>query len=367
MVQIAKARYTDPETGEEKEIAASAVDKKRDADIRFVCPDKCCSAELTHYKEHLQTFYDLRTNEPYSLKVAAHFQRKKNSPPHAEACKAVDDYTRLQIFARDAGALSLQHGAFVFNLNIPTDNAPAPLRHKRRMLGQQFDAVRGGNVSVSKPEAQHHEDAKENHAPLSKGLNSIEKLAGLLKASAFNPQYRKSILVRTGTSQFTLADIYKDKPIEFYREEHERAKKSEPPRPVLVQFQPIAIGKYHSPHAGTIQGLAAPIMASNGRAKYAVSILLHCGTEEIYKDIKAQITQGARSFLIYAPQAAVNLIELAHKKKEMEIGHPKDNAVFVHVRVDRPEQIMRWSPPDPQLSFNLPEAKDQPKPASVLR
>ena len=367
MVQIAKARYIDPATGEEKEITARAVDRDRDAALHFICPDKCCSAELTHYKEHLQTYYDLRTSEPYTLKVAAHFQRKKNSPPHDAACKAVDDYTRLQIYARNAGALSLQHGAFVFNLNIPTDNVPAPLRRKRSALGPAFDAARGADVSRTESCVPAGAE-KEKHEPLSKGLNSVEKLAGLLDASAFDPQYRKSILVRAGARSYTLAEIYQDKPIEFYRKEHKRAKRGAPPDPVLVQFQPIAIGKYHSPRALTIQGLATPIAASNGRAKYAVSVLLHCGTEEIYKDLKEKIVQGARSFLIFAPQAHVNLIELAHKKKEMEIGKPKDNAVFVHITVNRPEQITRWSPPEAQLSFHLavPEP-DQPKPESVLR
>lgn len=353
MVQIANARYEDPASGDMLEISARAVDKDRHGSARFICPDKCCSAELTHYREHIQTYYDPQSGEPYSLKVAAHFQRKKNSPPHDAHCKAVDDYTRLQRYARDSGALSLQHGAFVFNLNIPTDNAPAPLRRKKhRALAPSFNAAAKETTSN---ERKYGDDvnATEKTGPLSRGLNSVEKLAGLLDASAFDPQYRKSILVRAGARRFTLSDIYKDDPIAFYREEHERAKKDRPPQPVLIQFQPIAIGKYHSPHALTIQGQASPITASNGKAKYAVSVMMHCGNEEIYARVKEQIKEGARSFLLYAASANVNLIELAHKKKEMEIGRQKDNAVFVHVRLDRPEQIIAWSPPQAQLSFDL--------------
>ena len=350
MVQIARAWAVDRTTGEGAEISARTVDKKRDADLDYFCPDKCCRIPLSHHKEHLHTFVDPDSGRAFKANVAAYFQRKPNGARHDDACTAVDAYTKYQIFARKNGGESHERGTFVFNLNIPTNTVPAPDRKRKSALTQKFQ-----NRAFEKLTAQSQESApsSERPAPQSQGLANVGKLAGLLEASAFNPKYRESVLLRDGPRLASLSEIYKDKPIEFYREEHARAKRGGPAKPVLVHFEPIAMGKFHSPHDLTIQGLAAPIRASNGKAKYAVSIQLHCGSKSMYDEIREQIRGGARSFLIYAPLAYVSLIELAHKKKEMEIGKPTDKAVFVHVRADRPEQIVRWTPPAAQLSFDL--------------
>lgn len=352
MVQIAKAWAVNRVTGEEKEIAARDVDKKRDADFDFLCPDKCCRVPLTHYSEHLHTFIDPDSDpehpRAFKLNVASHFRRKAHAPAHDEACKAVDDYTKYQLYARANGGLSHQNGAFVFNLNIPTTSVSPPLRQKPSALTLKFQQRVIDKLTME--EGVPHQGRGE---PRSIGLRDVEKLAGLLDVSAFDPKYRESILLRDGPRIVRLSEIYKDDPIKFYREEHERARQNDPANPVLVQFKPIAIGKYHSKQNMTIQGLASPIIASNGKAKYAVSMLLHCGTEKLYEDVKTKIRDGERSFLVFASDAHVNLIELAHKKKEMEIGNQKDNAVFVHLRINRAEQITSWAPPRAQLELAL--------------
>lgn len=349
MVQIAKAWAVDRKTGEGKEIAARHVDKAAVKDYDWFCPDECCRAPLTHYNQHLQTFQDPESGERFKINVAAHFQRKKGGAAHAEACKAVDDYTKYQLYARAAGGISHQHGSFVFNINIPTDTLDAPIRKKPSALTQKFQ-----QKALDRAVAESATLAPKIYEPRSMGLRDVEKLGGLLDVSAFDPEYRRSIILRDGRRLVTLDKIFKDDPISFYREEHERAKKNSPEEPVLVHFKPIAIGKYHSRQSRTIQGIAAPITASNGRARYSVSVMLHCGNEKIFDDIVNDIKDGNRSFLIYAPRAQVNLIELAHKKKEMEIGKPKDNAVFVHIRADRAEQVAAWTPLDPQLCLALP-------------
>lgn len=339
MVQITHARVFD-EDGTMVLVAASSFDKISDGKKTCLCPDEGCRAELSHYKAHRRTYYDQITGEPYSLKIPDFYQRMAGSPDHDPSCTAIDHYTRYTGYARSLGGVSLQHGAFVYNLNIPVDNNPAPIRRPRLLSGEFAAPAR----------APDQEDALTTRQKLSLGLNDVQKLAGLLDRTQFDQGYRESILLRRGTKYCTLADIFENDPVALFKKEHLRSKNAGAPAPVLVQFKPIALAKFHSARDLTIQGQAVSIRGADGQ-DYSVSVKLHCGTEENYKAVKDSIREGKRSFLVYAEQATVDLFEFAQKKKEIADKTAKDRAVFVHVRINRPEQIATWTPQGAQLGF----------------
>lgn len=360
MVQIANAWAVHRKTGEEQEIAArDALSRSNDYDWR--CPDACCRIPLTHYKQHIKTFHDPVSGQSFKTKVAAHFRRKAHGPAHAAECKAVDDYTKYQLYARSQGGLSHQGGSFVFNVNIPTDNALAAFRRRASDLSRHF-RQRALERLAAPGQISYDEGPKKK--PLSAGLSSVEKLAELLNVSAFDPSYRESIILRDGPRLLSLAQIYKDDPLALYREQHERAKKGGKELAVLVHFKPIAFAKYHSKRDLTIQGQAVQIAGSNCRDRYSVSVMLHCGSRDIFESLTRRIKNGDRSFLLYAPSARVDLIELAQKKYDIANGLSKDNAVYVHVHANRAEQITAWSPPEAQMSFAFadPKASQERKP-----
>ena len=345
MVQITHARIRDDNTGELVKIAAKDFDKKTDGKKVCHCPDKNCGAILSHVTSYQQNFYDPENREWYKLKIPAHFQRAKGSAPHHESCTAVDAYTIYQGYAREVGGLSQQNGAFVYNLNIMTDNRPAPIRRPR--LAAAFGVavpVRESNGSAATPN-----DAKER-ARLSIGLNHVDKLAGLLNKTEFDKHYRHSILLRDGIKRYTLADLFEDDTVRLFRTAHARAKAGAEAMPVLLQFKPIAIAEFHDKKARTFVGQATTMRGADGH-NYSVSVMLHCGTEEIFKSMKQAIRAGERSFLLYAENARVDLLEFVQKKKDIHDGRAKDSAVLVHVRIDRPEQMTVWTPFNGQLDL----------------
>ncbi len=351
MVQITHARIWDDETRTLVEIAADQFDKKTDGKKICLCPDENCGAMLSHYKSYMQTFYDLDTGEPYKLKIPAHFKRALGSPAHDESCTAVDAYTIYQNYARDIGGLSRQHGAFVYNLNIMMDNRAAPVRAQKTMRADFEGAVpvreNGGASRNGHSHSSGHERVR-----LSEGLNHVEKLAGLLNRTEFDKHYRDSILLRDGSKRFTLAEIFEDDTVRLFRSAHARAKVGANAAPVLLQFKPIAVAKFHDRKSLTLQGQAVTLRGGDGH-DYSVSVKLHCGTKEIYDSMKQGIRSGERSFLLYAGNATVDLFEFALKKKEIQEGRAQDRAVFVHVRIDRPEQMVAWKPYNGQLDLEV--------------
>lgn len=345
MVQITHARIRDDDTGEMVKIGADSFDKKTDGKKLCLCPDENCGAVLSHYKSYMQTFYDWQTNEPYQLKIPAHFQRMMRGPAHADDCTAVDAYTIYQNYARNLGGLSQQHGAFVYNLNIMTDNRLAPVRYSRVLSGA-FD----GAAPVRTNDGGVQNGISQAKVKLSEGLNHVSKLAGLLDRTEFDRQYRESILLRDGARRTTLAEIFEDDTVRLFRRAHARAKSGAEAQPVLLQFKPIVLAKFHDKKALTLQGQAITLRGADGN-DYSVSVKLHCGSKEIYQSMKQEIRMGARSFLLYTENARVDLIEFAHKKKEIQDGRATDRAVFVHVRIDRPEQMVGWTPYNGQLDL----------------
>lgn len=353
MVQIANAWAVNRKTGEEQDIAARDVDPHSKAHD-WLCPDKCCRIPLTFYSQHNRTFHDPFSGEPFVATVAAHFQRKAHGPDHDKACTAVDDFTKLKLYARESRAVS--HDAdrvFVFNLHIPSSDRPAPLRKQASLVTRHFREKATEGTTATPENADQIYVSTDKPRRHSMGLSSVDKLAKLLDLTAFDPKYRESIVLRAGPQTFALSAIYKDDTVKFYREAHASAKEGADPAPALIHFKPIALAKYHSKRDLTIQGLAAPVLASNGRDRYSVSVQLHCATPEIYAALKADIKSGERSFLVYVPRPYVDLMELAQKKRDMESGRQKDNAVFVHARVGHEGQIVKWSPPDAQMSFRF--------------
>lgn len=356
MVQIATAWAVNRTTGEEQDIAARNVDPRSKAHD-WLCPDQCCRIPLTFYSQHERTFHDPFNGQTFSATVAAHFQRKANGPDHSSACSAVDDFTKYKLYAREQRAVSHDADrAFVFNLNIPSSDRSPPLRKRVSALTRHFrdKAIEGAGAQM--PEEGGYQiyvapDPKPK--PHSVGLSSVDKVAKLLDLTAFDPKYRESTMLRAGPRTFPLSELYKDDMVKFYREAHSRAKQGGESDPALIHFRPIVLGKFHSKRNLTIQGQPASVLASNGRDRYAVSVLLHCATPEIYAALKADIKGGARSFLLYAPSPYVDLMELAQKKLDMAAGRQKDNAVFIHAHIGHSNQLMTWKPPSAQKEFGF--------------
>lgn len=356
MVQITHALIRDEASGKQVKIAAATFDKDTDGKKVCQCPDPHCGAVLTHYKSYMQTFYDLDTNEPYKLKIPAHFKRLQGGPPHDQSCTAVDDYTIFQSYARDIGGLSQQHGAFVYNLNIMTDGRPAPVRAPK--LASAFE----GAVEIRENKNGNGHDAANGHRngnghsyerrKLSEGLNHVQRLAGLLDHTEFDRQYRDSILLRDGKRRYTLANLFENDVVRLFRAEHARAKNGADAGAVLFQFKPIVLGKYHKKKDLTIQGQPVTMRDPQGHV-YSVCAKLHCGSKEIYDSLKEQIRSGKRSFLIYTDRAYVDLLEFKHKKIEIHEGKAKDRSVFVHLHATMPQQVAAWTPFNGQLDLEV--------------
>lgn len=345
MVQLTHARIDGwlNEDGTPKLLSARAYDKIQHGHLVCRCPDPHCPATLSRHAEHDQTFYDPRTGEAYRLKIADFYQREGGAPFHDASCSAVKQYEAYQSYARKAGALSLGEGAMVFNLNILTDRIPAPLRQQKGSAVSAYgNAVRTNILS---------DDAEKSHHPLSQGINSTQQLARMIEETVFNTDLRRSMVMRIGKRHFTLDQIFHEDPLKFFYDRYALSKEGQGAgEPVLVQFQPIAIAaqrddvtgkvtkKFHDKASRTIIGQAAQVIAGDGQ-KYYVSVMLHCGTEEIYKDIKDSIRQKARSFMIYSEDAYVNRPEFMAKKQEVQHNPDADRGVFVHVHVNKPGQI----------------------------
>jgi hypothetical protein len=353
MVQITHALIRNDETGEFVKKAADTFDKKTDGKKTCHCPDRNCPAVLTHYSSYMQTYYDLETNEPYKLKIPAHFKRAQGSPLHDISCTAVDSYTIYQNYARDLGGLSQQGGAFVYNLNIMTDPRPAPIRPRQTLL-QKFDGAVEVRDNKSADQNAKQNGSNDNNASrkvkLSEGLNHVDKLAGLLDRTEFDKEYRHSILLRDGRKRYTLAEIFENDTVRLFRSAHARTKNKEGATPVLAQFKPIVLAAFHNKKQLTLQGQAITMRGVDGH-DYSVSVKLHCGSKEIYESLKKDIRAGKRSFLVYSEDTYVDLIEFAHKKKEIQQGRAQDRAVFVHVHIKMPRQVTAWMPYNGQLDL----------------
>lgn len=338
MVQITHARQRNSDTGAYELVPAVDFDKKTDGQKICFCPDEQCGATLTHYQSYYQTFYSPLNNEPYKLKIAAHFKREPGSPQHDIACTAVEHYAAYQNFSRELGA-SLGHGAFVFNLNIPTNTFPAPTR-------QNVDShIRNFNEAALAEKENKNSPSRK----LSAGLNDVKKLAQLLDSTEFDRQYRESIALRNGNKYYKLSDLFEDDALTAFRSHHDMARKCEQ-RPAIIQFKPIAIGKYHSKKNGTIQGQAVPIKGGDGK-DYSVSMMLHCDSPDVYDSVKKEIRNNERSFLVYTDKSYVNLQEFSDKKHAIQDGSAKDNSVLVHLHVKTNHQICAWMPTDGQLEL----------------
>lgn len=347
MVQITHALVRDDETGELVKIAADKFDKKTDGKKTCHCPDENCPALLTHYQTHMHHYYDEVARKHYKLKIPDYFRVAGKSPPHAPSCTAVVAYSAYQNSARDLGGLSQQNGVFIYNLDVMTNTRPAPNR-SRKVLSPEFRAA--APVRDNKSSSQNDNDGKK--LKLSEGLNHVKGLAKLLDSTEFDRHYRDAILLRDGDRSYTLAGLFVDDTLALFRAEYTRAKKGDGDAPVLLQFKPIEIGRFHSKRDLTIQGLALPIKSVDGN-KYYVSVKLHCGSEEIYKSVKENIRRGNNSFLLYTDKATVDIQECERTQSQVQKGEAKDRTVFVHVSVATPQQIMPWKPFDGQLDMEV--------------
>lgn len=353
MVQITHARMG-VEDGKPVLVSAKTYHKETHGRKPCHCPDANCPAILVHHKKHFQTFYNLTTGDAYKLSIPSFFQRHPKSPPHAPTCTAVDHYAHYQNYARSIAGVGLSHGAFVYNLNIPTKDLPERTKRSARRLSGNFAL----HVAPKDVERETY-----IHRKLSEGISSVKKIAGLLDATEFDRDYRDATLLRDGPRHFTLSRIFKNDIVALFREEGARARNGAAPTPVLLHFKPIVMGKYHSRQDWTIQGQAKSIKGIDGHTYY-VSAKLNCGSKDVYEAVKRDIRGGKRSFLIYAECATVDLFEFAQKKKDIQAGNAKDNAVFVHIRINMPEQITPWTPYNGQLDLEQAgmDLPPQPKP-----
>ncbi len=356
MVQITRARIIDGDT--ERVVLASAFNKARDAKKTCRCHDKNCPAVLSHRKEHDHPYYSPITGDRYVLRVAAHYGRAPKSPEHAPNCTEMLGFQKFENYARFINRENLGETGFVLNLNIPTDSRPAPLRKGRRQ-----DLFSAAALVTPKDPASH-----SIHQKRSSGLNNVEKLAKLLDQTEENHDHRRMMELSRGRDVYRLSDIYSEDPVQLFRQSHDVAKGNAVSTPVLVRFRPIMIGKFRSKANMTIQGLACPVLGRDGH-KYHVSTLLHCGSKDIYTRIVEDMRDKKGSFLVYADKATVDLHEFGFKKRDITRGTAKDSTVFVHVRVDRDEQIMSWSPIDLQsdLAMDLPLMARPPKPQITMQ
>lgn len=341
MVQITHSRIRNPQTGAyDERVAADAFDRETHGKEVCFCPDPHCSATLTCYKSYLQTFYDPETGDAYRLKIPAHYKRKAGSPAHDANCTAVKHYESYQAHARNLG-VSLQRGAFIFNLNIPTDDAPAPVRRSRAYLSA-FDAA-----------AEENKESPTRRRPaLSEGLNDVTLLAGLLDKTEFDRGYRDSIALRDGRKIYTLSQLFEDNPLSLYLDRLEIARVKSMSPPVIVQFKPNMLPKFHSPKSGTIQGQHVYSEGKDGE-RYSLAMMLHCADRAVYDAVKADIRDGKKSFLIYSQRVYVDREEGTAKNKAIREGSAPDRTFFVHIHITTPKQICEWSPMLPQMGFEL--------------
>jgi hypothetical protein len=357
MVQITHARIKKGDEWETISARHHERHKKDFAKTDCYCPDDACPAKLTHYKEHEHTYYDQESLQAFTLKIAPHYKRHVGSPEHAPNCTAVKHYVAYQGYARDLGALSVGEGAFVINLNIMTDTVPAPLRQNAAILQRPF------NASGRRSQDSGHPDAQEPKR-LSIGLSETSALAQLIERTEFNPEHRKNILMRRHGQTRRLTEIFYDDPVALFRKKLEEQRAGITNAPAAVEFRPIPIPKFHSRRNWSIQGQAVPIISNDGE-KYYASMMLHCASEAMFREMQELIKgkQGARSFLVFSERVYVDGLEVKQKLLDIKAGRQEDTAVFVHLHVSRPEQIHVWNrtPDEPKMDMGLVTMVRPPK------
>lgn len=354
MVQVTKIRQIQAD-GSEKILSARGFDKVVDGAKPCLCPDPGCTARMVHVTEHDHTYPlypGTESLETRKLRVPDYFRRLPGSPPHTENCSVALAYQRMAETARSFGGVSSGAG-YVFNLNIMTDNRPGPVRSMRQDISPRriLEDVHA-RASGYKPRPRHSES-----------ISDVAKLAKLLEQTAFDPEQRKTMVLRDNGRLHTLAEIYHDSPLEFFRTKHEQAKAAQAagdnnplPVPAVFVFKPIAIprseGKiFWNAKEQTILGQPS-LVKGNDNVKYAPSVRVHFTDASIYQDVTRQILNGVRSFLIYDDRACVDLKGFAHRKEEIKTGKG-GHAVFVDMHVVRKGQIMAWAPPAAQMDLTV--------------
>lgn len=361
MVQVTKVRQIQAD-GSEKIIAARAFDKAVDGAKPCLCPDPGCTARMGHVAKHDHTYPlypGTESPETRKLRVPDYFRRLPGSPPHAENCSVALAYQRMAETARSYGGVRSGAG-FVFNLNIMTDNRPGPVRSLRQDISpRRILEEAHARASGYRPRQRYSES-----------VSDISKLAKMLEQTAFDPEQRETMALRDNGRLYTLAEIYHDDPLKFFRTKHAEAKAAQAaghikplPVPAVFVFKPVATPRsegriFWNEKEQTIISQPAQIKGLD-TLRYAPSVRLNFTDASQYQEVTRQIRGGVRSFLVYDDRASVNLKEFAQRKEEIRAGK-KGHAVFVDIHVVRAGQIMAWTPMSAQMDFTL-KGMDPPR------
>lgn len=338
--------------------AGGASPQKNDDHVKTcLCPDPKCNGRLVHVKAYQQTYYVPGRNgspaEALTLKIAPHFRRHPKSPPHAENCEIALAYHRYADEARLHGAHAIKDVGFVYNLNVLTDNHPAPRR------GLARNALNGAAAQAYRTHYAQKAGYTEKRPPLSQGINNIRMLGQLLSDTAFDEGLRTTSHMRRNGAVFTLAEMYNDDSVALFRQKYKEAKAFEHgarhiPMPILYHFRPILTPKangltFWDAKNLTVIGLARPEHDMAGNL-YSVSVRLKFGDAALYKDFIKQMRSGEKSFLVYDDKASVDLDEFAATKAAICEGGKK-HGVFVDMHVNCAGQMMVWAPPRAQMDL----------------
>ncbi len=393
-VTIAEAVAFDPAKDDETKpdtwglLAAKDFDKDVHGDMNFFCP--CCldNGDEVRLKRptggHLQpmTFdvVDPNTDEPIIDPATNDVQtitRRYEIPPRyslypgqKHSCDLGNQQNDLARTIKDNDGVTLNSasGTYLVNLNIPAGQRQIKRSNPKMSLteaGTFNNAANPAGTQQGLKRRLHTKSSSAPSGPRSKGAKTVEALAQMLDATQFDQGQREAIILRNGRQEMTLAKTYHDDVVKLYRDlfKTEHAIKDDVGanhnQTSIFQFTPNGNKRFWTREddgSYSVQSQTKQIRDPKGR-KFYVSTKLNFQTDaafEAFKETYEKATRGDdRSFLVYTENAFVSTFDHENARKRIDNGHDKHGDVHVHAKVFDADQMMKWSPIEPQLTLDF--------------
>jgi hypothetical protein len=267
------------------------------------------------------------------------------APAHHPDCEIVKQYGAYQTHQRLHGGLSFGNGVFMFNLNIPTMQSEGPVRQPRPAMGAEF---RRRTASDAAPEPRVKRKFSE-------GLKDLAAFGGMIERAAFDPEYRRTLMFRKGSTTFTIDQLYKETSKDLFKEAQKALREKRAFATAVTVFKPAVLPQFWqgSRHGipPRIFGQPDSVRGRDGKS-YHVNTVLHLENREIFAKIKEQFHGGYASFMIYSEKIYIDPEEIDARNRHAK--ETQENTAFnVHVHVNRPEQIVPWTAPSAQKELDL--------------
>lgn len=379
-------------------LAAKKFDKAEHGHLKFFCP--CCldKGDMVKLKNPSGAYYqsitfdlidrdtreliiDKSTNEPMTESRRYQIPPRFALFPHEKhTCDLGAQQNQLSQSIKDNGGVVLNSdaGSYIVNLNIPAGQTPRQRNRPRTTLTESraFNNVathNAANIDNVRVQKRIHRSSNVPPKQHSKGVKTVQALAGLLDRTEFDKGQREAIILRNSGQLMTLEQAYQDNIVDMYRdlykdESHTPQTMNENHNHIaLFRFKPNGVKKFWNREKDgsmSVQSHPEQIHDKEGN-KFYVSTRLNFQTESSFdtfnKAYEAATEKDDKWFLVYSEHASVSLAEYSGEKQKVTQGTEKSADVHITATVFNTDQFMQWTPRDPQIMIDFC-AKNNAKP-----